>query len=94
MCNHMVNLAKLDDGLDESPKLGKNRGILKPSWAFVKTKILDMQHETLAESKWGPSYNIASVYLYCIWTYKILLLPRTQNLECSNVILQCNYNIL
>jgi hypothetical protein len=43
------NLAKLDDGLDESPtvmvietkskksKLGKNRGILKPSWTFVKT---------------------------------------------------------
>ena len=44
------SLAKLDDGLDESPtvmvgdktitttnKLGKNRGILKPSWAFVKT---------------------------------------------------------
>ena len=39
-------LAKLDDGLDESPtvmvgedinKLGKNRGILKPSWAFVET---------------------------------------------------------
>ena len=43
------NLAKLDDGLDESKpncygwrgqnnKLGKNRGILKPSWAFVETK--------------------------------------------------------
>ena len=42
------NLAKLGDGLDESPtvmvgdnitKLGKNRVILKPSWAFVETKI-------------------------------------------------------
>ena len=40
------NLAKLDDGLDESPtvmvgeeynKLGKMRGIPKPSWAFVET---------------------------------------------------------
>ena len=44
----LQNLAKLGDGLDESPtvmvgetnktkqkrKLGKNRGILKPSWAF------------------------------------------------------------
>ena len=38
--------SQLDDGLDESPtvtveednKLGKNRGILKPSLAFVKTK--------------------------------------------------------
>ena len=43
-------LAKLGDGLDESPtvmvvdrkqQLRKNRGILKPSWAFVKTKIND-----------------------------------------------------
>ena len=43
----IINLAKLDDGLDESPavmfgednnkQLGKNRGILKPSWAFVET---------------------------------------------------------
>ena len=37
-CN---NLAKLGSGLDESPivKVGeaKNRGILKPSWAFVET---------------------------------------------------------
>jgi hypothetical protein len=47
------NLAKLDDGLAESPavmvvdktrqkknrKTCENRGILKPSWAFVKTKI-------------------------------------------------------
>ena len=52
MINHINNnnLAKLGDGLDESPtvmvgetttttrQLGKNRGILKPSWAFVKTK--------------------------------------------------------
>jgi hypothetical protein len=41
-------LAKLDNGLDEShtvmvgedkthKKLGKNRGILKPSWPFVET---------------------------------------------------------
>ena len=46
-----VNLAKLDDGLDESPtvmfgednnKLGKNRGILKPSWASVKTNIFQV----------------------------------------------------
>ena len=44
-----LNLAKLDDGLDESltvmvvetksKKLGNNRGILKPSWAFVETNI-------------------------------------------------------
>ena len=46
-----LNLAKLDDGLNESPTVmvietkktketnnGKNRGILKPSWAFVETK--------------------------------------------------------
>ena len=45
------NLAKLDSGLDESPtvmvgetnkkrkKLGENKGILKPSWAFVETNI-------------------------------------------------------
>ena len=44
------NLAKLGDGPDESPtvmvgqqtkqnrNLGKNRGILKPSWAVVETK--------------------------------------------------------
>ena len=40
------HLAKLDDGLAESPtvmvvdktKLGKNRGILKPSWAFGSQK--------------------------------------------------------
>ena len=44
------NLAKLDSGLGKSPtvmvgeaknnnkKLGKNRGILKPSWALVETK--------------------------------------------------------
>ena len=45
-----VNLAKLDDGLAESPtfygcrqnktkkkKPCENRGILKPSWAFVET---------------------------------------------------------
>ena len=43
-----INLAKQDDGLNESPtvmvvetnkktKFGKNRGILKPIWAFVKT---------------------------------------------------------
>jgi hypothetical protein len=47
------NLAKLDDGLAESPtvmvvetknnnkKLGKNRGILKPSWAFVETNSVN-----------------------------------------------------
>ena len=45
-----MNLAKLDDGVDKSPtvmvvenkekeeeKLSKNRGILKPNWAFVET---------------------------------------------------------
>ena len=43
-----INLANQDEGLDESPtfmvvetnkkaKLGKNRGLLKPSWAFVET---------------------------------------------------------
>ena len=45
---NITNLAKLGSGLHESPtvmfednnniKLGKNRGILKPSWAFVDTK--------------------------------------------------------
>ena len=43
------NLAKLDDGLNESPtvmvgednkQLGKNRGILKQSWAFVETNCV------------------------------------------------------
>ena len=43
---YIFNLSKLGDGIDESPfvmvgdkqkKLGENRGILKPSWAFVKT---------------------------------------------------------
>ena len=41
-----TNLAKLGSGLEESPtvmvgdnkNLGKNRGILIPSWAFVVTK--------------------------------------------------------
>ena len=46
-----INLAKLDDGLDKSPtvmvgednsnktrQFDKNRGKLKPSWAFVETK--------------------------------------------------------
>ena len=45
------NLAKLGDGLDESAtvmvrdknnkkqQFGKNRGILKPSWPFVETKM-------------------------------------------------------
>ena len=45
-----INLAKLDDGLDKSPtvmvgednsnktrQFDKNRGKLKPSWAFVDT---------------------------------------------------------
>ena len=48
---NIINLAKLDDGLAESPTVmvgdkqtktttfGKNRGILKPSWAFVETNI-------------------------------------------------------
>lgn len=46
-----INQAKLGDGLDESPTVmvgdrkqkknrGKNRGILKPSWAFVETNIV------------------------------------------------------
>ena len=44
--NIIHNLAKPDDGLDESPTVMvvetkqqpcKNRGILKPSWAFVET---------------------------------------------------------
>ena len=50
----MIDLDKLDDGLAESPtvmvvdktektrqdrKPSENRGILKPSWAFVKTNI-------------------------------------------------------
>ena len=46
MVSVMFNLAKLDDGFDESPTVmvgedtkQKNRGILKPSWAFVATKI-------------------------------------------------------
>ena len=36
--NNFKNLAKPDDGLHESPTfmvIDKNRGILKPSWAFV-----------------------------------------------------------
>ena len=49
-------LAKLYDGLDESPtvmvrdkkqqtkKLGKNRGIRKPSWAFVETIKINHTH--------------------------------------------------
>ena len=49
MHQYNINLAKLDDGLNKSPtvmvgeaknnnnKMGKNRGILKPSWAFVET---------------------------------------------------------
>ena len=50
----MKELAKLDDGLAESPTVMvvdktkktqkrqpcENRGILKPSWAFVETNIL------------------------------------------------------
>ena len=45
--NNTIHLAKLADGLDESPtvmvvetnnrKLGKNRGILKPSWYLKST---------------------------------------------------------
>jgi hypothetical protein len=55
-----MNLAKLDDGLAESPTVivvdkrqkrqkrqktifGKNRGILKPSWAFVETNMLILE---------------------------------------------------
>ena len=48
-----IHLAKLGDGPDESPtvmvrdktktkKLGKNTGILKPSWAFVETKNAEL----------------------------------------------------
>jgi hypothetical protein len=51
---HFVNLAKQDDGLAESPtvmvvetrnknkitKMGENRGVLKPSWAFIETKVI------------------------------------------------------
>ena len=51
------NLAKLDDGLAKSPtvmvgetknkqKMGENRGILKPSWAFVKANISRLQNTT------------------------------------------------
>ena len=50
----MGNLAKIDDGLAESPtvmvgetnnktkttKIGENRCILKPSWAFIETNSL------------------------------------------------------
>ena len=58
------NLAKLDDGLDESPtvmvgednnKLGKNRGILKPSWAFVETN----KKERMKERKKEAGRNIS-----------------------------------
>ena len=55
--NNKRNLAKLGDGLDESRtvmvgekqnkrKLGKNRGKLKPSWAFVETNILNLNQIT------------------------------------------------
>ena len=52
-CVFQYNLAKIDDGHADSPtvmvgdkqqnktrQLGKDRGILKPSWAFVETKIV------------------------------------------------------
>ena len=49
-----INLAELGDGLNKSTtkkqehnkiKLGKNRGIIRPSWAFVKNnKNNDIQH--------------------------------------------------
>jgi hypothetical protein len=56
------NIAKLGDGLDESPtvmvgdnnktrQLGKNRGILKPSWAFVETKSEKRGKPTFQEGR-------------------------------------------
>ena len=48
-----LNLAKLGDGLDEiltvkfgenNKKLIKNKGIIKPSWAFVETNIFKVYH--------------------------------------------------
>jgi hypothetical protein len=59
----ILNLTKLDNGLAESPtvivgeakqnqkQLGKNRGILKPSWAFVVTNISLCRW-------WGDEYAI------------------------------------
>ena len=71
------NLVKLGDGLDESPivmvgekqmnKLGKNRGILKPSWAFVETKSVHAMQVCLAvvrtELSLKCSYNVDSPIL-------------------------------
>jgi hypothetical protein len=55
------NLAKLDNGLTNSPtvlvgekeedKLGKNRGILKPSWAFVETNT-SFHNQSLKLENW------------------------------------------
>jgi hypothetical protein len=74
------NLAKLDDGLDESPTVmvgednkqktifGKNRGILKHSWAFVKTKnktiIVQPQPNSTSTQVWSDKV--------INWTYKAL----------------------
>ena len=71
--NNINNLAKLDDGLDESTtvmvvetkskKLGKNRGIIKHSWAFVETNT----KKTLLVHFWDILSN---------WCHSLSYLPN------------------
>jgi hypothetical protein len=71
---NIINLAKLDDGLAVSPtvmvvetknnkKLCKNRGILKPSWAFVETDFClhTGTRDWFLFTHWNSSQRVVSV---------------------------------
>ena len=65
------NLAKLGDGLDERPavmvgdrKQTENRGILKPSWAFIETKIGSLHLSSSFTSMAPPSRLSVEILLH------------------------------
>ena len=79
---HISNLAKLDDGLDESPtvtvgednKIGKTRGILKPSWAFVKTNKVqygNIQVTSITRQQGAPKWHMQACG---VWERKVIIL--------------------
>jgi hypothetical protein len=79
--------SQLDDGLDESPtvtveednKLGKNRGILKPRWAFVKTHKVQygsIQVTTLNRQQEATKWHIKACG---VWERKVKILRNNQN---------------
>jgi hypothetical protein len=84
----LVNLAKLDSGLYESPtvmvgetkynkKIGKNSCILKPSWAFLETKMFLQIHEMLSQT--FIHHLFGNIYFRdCSWLRGAVLWCRIQ----------------